>query len=169
MFTKHHLRLTLAALACSSALIAPLSADAATATGSIAVSATVADSCTVMNSPAAAFGAYSYAVAATATATITVSCTDGTSVSGIALDAGLNPSGDPATQRNLKSTSLSTLIPYALYSNSGYTTAWTGTAGAFTATASSKNISVYAQAPSGTNVPAADDYGDTVGITVSYT
>lgn len=165
-----NIRITVAvgAVALVLSLVVPNAAVAATATGPIAVSASVTDSCSV-SATAIAFGAYIYTAPSTANSTMTVTCTNGSVVSSIALDNGLNPSGATPPGRQLKAGGAA-VIGYALYSDSGLTTPWTTVgpaSSAYTAGASPSTFTVYGRAPAGPNV-IAGTYTDTVGITVNY-
>jgi spore coat protein U-like protein len=166
MFRNFRIRAALGALALGSALIAPPAADALTAAGTMAVSATVSNSCTT-SATAAGFGTWSFAAASTASSTITVTCTNGAAVASVGLDNGLQP---VSTVRQLKAAGAA-LIPYTLYQDSGYATAWTAAAfpaaTTYTAGAAAATFTAYAKAPAGTNV-IAGDYNDTVGITITY-
>jgi spore coat protein U-like protein len=135
-----------------------------TATGTMGVSATVVDSCSVV-ATTLTFSTYSAANAqSTGTATLTVTCTIGTAVSLVGLDFGLNAVAGVA---QLKATGAA-LIPYVLYQNVAFTTLWTATLGpGFAAIATPTVFTVYGRAPGGANVPTGT-YTDTVGITITY-
>jgi spore coat protein U-like protein len=167
MFNNFRFRAALGALALGSALVAPLAANALTATAPMAVSATVSNSCTT-SATAAGFGTWSFAAASTTSSTITVTCTSGAAVASVGLDNGLQPL---SAVRQLKAAGAAT-IAYGLYQDAGYATAWTAAAfpaaTTYTAGAAASTFTVYAKAPAGTNVIAAT-YTDTVGITVTYT
>ncbi len=152
-------------LALALVLAGPRAADAASTTGTMGVTATVVDSCTVVASTLT-FSPYSAAnLSSTGQATITVTCTIATAVSLIGLDLGLQP---VATMAQLKSTGAA-LIPYELYQDAAFVTPWTIAAGpaAYAAVAAPATYTVYGRAPGGANVPVGT-YTDTVGITVTY-
>lgn len=152
------------------------SADAATTTANLSVTATVSASCSVTTS-AVAFGAYtaSSGSANDASGAVTVTCTSGTTYS-VALDAGAYPStaGDASTRR--MSDGSSHYLSYSLYLDSGRTTLWgdgaNGTSvnpasGTFTGDGSAQGRTVYGRVPANQYVtPGA--YSDTVTATVTY-
>jgi spore coat protein U-like protein len=116
-----------------------------TATGTMGVSATVVDSCSVV-ATTLTFSTYSAAVSL------------------VGLDFGLNAVAGVA---QLKATGAA-LIPYVLYQNVAFTTLWTATLGpGFAAIATPTVFTVYGRAPGGANVPTGT-YTDTVGITITY-
>lgn len=153
------------------------SASATTVTGSLPVTASVAASCKIASINAIAFGSYDPAnVNASspldAQGAVNVSCTKGGAVA-IQLDQGANP--DAASTclspvRKMKSGS--DLLGYAVYSDSGRTTAWGcdatnqvsfTSAGAITPT----TLTTYGRVPGGQDVPAGS-YADTITVSVSF-
>lgn len=155
----------LAALGLAAAL--PLSATAATATGTLSVSATVLNVCTVAALPMAFGNVTPGASPADSTATITVLCTSGTPYN-VLLGQGAN--GTAVTNRKMKDAGTNTLN-YALYSNAGYTTNWGATIGtdtvAGTGTGLNVTHTVYGRVAASQYV-APGVYTDTVAITVNY-
>ncbi len=148
--------------------VLPLAAPAATATGSLAVSATVLDVCTVSALPIA-FGNFSPSGSATdATTTITVLCTLNTPYT-IRLDDGAN--GSAVTARKMKIAAGTDTLDYALYSDASRTQNWGETDGtdsvAGTGTGLSASHTVYGRISASQYVPAGV-YTDTVTITVNY-
>ncbi len=142
------------------------SAQGATVTGSLTVTATVSDTCSV-NSPPLAFGTYNPASVSDSTATITVTCTTGTTYT-VGLGKG-NGSGATVTAR--KMTSGANTLNYALYNESTRTTNWGDTAltnwVSGTGTGSAQNLTVYGRVPASQYV-ASGSYEDIVTITVTY-
>jgi len=141
----------------------PSAASAATATTSFAVSATVADSCTV-SAAALDFGSYAVASASAATTTVTVTCTTGTTYH-VALDDGVN---FDATRRMVSGGT--NFLEYELYTNEGHTIRW-GSTGLTdvdgTGAGSAQALTVYGLVPSGQFVTAGS-YSDTINVTVTY-
>ena len=147
----------------------PASAQAATATDTMAVSATVTTACVLTASPLA-FGNYNptSTSATDAATTINVTCTNGTSYT-VGLSAGTT-SGSTVTAR--KMTRNGTNLNYAIYQDSGRTTNWGNTSGTDTpasavAGASATTLNVYGRIAAGQNV-AAGSYTDSVTVTVNY-
>ncbi len=140
-------------------------ASAATATSSIAVSATVLSFCSLTALPLA-FGNYS-AAAVSATTTLSVVCTVGTTYS-VGLDVGQG-SGATVTQRRM--TFNTSQLAYGLYSDSGHTAAWGNTVGtntlAGTGNGLAQVLTVYGQIPAN-QVVAPGLYTDTVTATITY-
>jgi spore coat protein U-like protein len=150
----------------ATSLITPSAAWAATSTGTMNVAVTVVDSCAVSANPLTMSTYSSAAVASTGDTTLTVTCTIATAVASIGLDYGANAI---ATVAQLKAPGFAPLIPYALYQDALYATAWTNAAmpAAYAAIATPALYTVYAKAPGGANVPTGT-YDDTVNITVTY-
>jgi len=84
----------------------------------------------------------------------------------IGMDAGQNASG--GTNRMTDGTNF---VNYALYQNSGRTTAWGNTVGtnteAGTGNGNEQTITVYGRVPAQTTPPAGN-YSDTVAVTVTF-
>lgn len=153
---------------------------AAEATGTLTVQATIVSSCAVNTS---ATGTISEAkinfgdsissfssnvdvdTASTSGSGVTVLCNNGT-IWSLASDSGLNAS---STQRRMSGGS-SEYIPYDLYSDSNYSNIVTSgieIAGG-TGTGSTQDVVIYGRIPSGTALPTAGTYTDTVTLTVTY-
>jgi len=145
---------------------APSASFAATATGSLAISANVLASCTVVGS-AIAFGAYTQAVV-NQTGSITVLCTNGTAYN-VGLDAGTG-TGSTVTTRKMSATGGGSLN-YSLYRDSGRTNNWGTTIGTDTQTGTGsgllQTLTVYGQIPA-SQTPLAGAYSDTVTVTLTY-
>ena len=140
-------------------------ARAATATSTMAVTATVLSFCTITAAPMA-FGTYSTALV-NAASTIVVTCTVGTTYN-IGLDVGQG-SGATVTQR--KMTLNTNTLPYGLFSDSAHSVPWGNTVGTNTLAGTGnglvQTIPVYGQIPA-SQVVAPGLYTDTVTATITY-
>ncbi len=156
-------------------IFAASSADAATATSNLSVTASVSANCTISTAPVA-FGAYdpvsaNASTALAGTGTVNVTCTNGASTT-VTLGQGSNAntgSTDAAPARRLKDGGTNYLT-YELYQDTGHTTVWGNTAGtgvANTGTGGQTSITVYGTVDAGQNVPAGN-YSDTVVATVTF-
>jgi spore coat protein U-like protein len=147
------------------ALLAAEPVQAATASSTILVTATVLSFCTILTGPLA-FGNYSSAVLA-ATSTITVACTSGTTYN-VGLDIG---QGTGATVAARKMSFLSNTLSYGLFSDAGHATVWGPTIATNTvtgvATGLPQALTVYGQVPAAQLV-APGAYTDTVTATITY-
>jgi spore coat protein U-like protein len=153
------------------ALVCGDRSDAASASATLNVSASVAANCTVSTSPLA-FGAYDPLVANAsasldATGTITVACTKG-AASTIGLSLGNNATG--STRRMTDGSS--SYLTYEMYQDSARSTVWgnSGAALLTPATAPSKSprsFTVYGRMPGNQDIPAGN-YTDTVTATVNF-
>lgn len=143
---------------------------AATATGSLSVTATVEATCSVSTSTVA-FGTIDSSTANTATGTVSVTCTNGTTYSIALGDGGYY--GADSTGRNMRSgTTTYDYLPYELYQEDVHSTLWgDGTHGSvmsgLTGNGGAQPYTVYGLIPSG-QYPKADTYGDAVVVTVTY-
>lgn len=167
-------RTILSARAISAAVLLGLSAhsaaaQAATATDTMTVSATVQSACVVSANPLA-FGNYNPTSGSNtdATTTLSVTCTSGTSYT-VGLSAG---TGNGATVSARKMTGGGNTLNYALYQDSARSTNWGNTPGtdtpaSATAGASAATLTVYGRITGGQNVPAGT-YTDSVTVTVNY-
>ncbi len=109
------------------------------------------------------------------TATITAQCTDTTPYS-IGLDNGANANGG---QRRMRLGATGNYINYNLYTDSGYSHAWTTTTSTTTCTGgtstcslgtgtgSNQTFTVYGRVPTQT-APSSGTYNDTVVVTVTF-
>lgn len=143
--------------------------QAATATDTMTVSATVQSACVVAANPLA-FGNYNPTSGSNtdATTTLSVTCTSGTSYT-VGLSAG---TGSGATVSARKMTGGGNTLNYALYQDSARSTNWGNTPGtdtpaSATAGASAATLTVYGRITAGQNVPAGT-YTDSVTVTVNY-
>ncbi len=146
------------------------SANAATATTTFAVTASVTANCTISASPLA-FGAYTGAVVNNQT-TLSVTCTNTTPYS-VGLSAGTSTGATVSTRKMTGAASTANLLNYSLFRDSGRTLNWgvttTGTPDVQpgTGNGTAQSITVYGQVPAGQNV-APDNYSDTITATVNY-
>jgi spore coat protein U-like protein len=170
--TKISLKQTAISLAVAAsamtAFIPSTGAQAATASTTILVTATVASACIVVATPLA-FGVYdpTSATPTDGTATVAVTCTTGTAYT-VGLSAG---AGTGASTTVRKMTFGVNTLNYALYSNAGRSTNWgnaigTDTVGA-TATGLLTNHTVYGRIPAAQTVPLGA-YVDTISVVVTY-
>ena len=143
-----------------------LPADAATATSSFAVTATIASTCLV-SATALGFGSYSGLVVP-ASSTVSVTCTNTTPYV-VGLSAGLG-TGATVTTRKMTGPA-SALLAYGLFQDAGHTVGWGVTAGtdtvAGTGNGATQPITVYGQIPTAQYV-APGAYADTITVTVTY-
>lgn len=170
--TKKFLKLNLAVAAVVGVSVFSGAACAGTATSSMAVSATVANNCTISNG-GVAFGAYDPIVAnattdLAVTGTITTTCTNGASVT-VGLDQGAHPgtSSTPAAPVRRMLAGTTNYLSYQLYSDSAHTTVWNATGPTVTGTGAAVATTVYALATKGQNIPTGS-YADTVVATVTF-
>ncbi len=159
---KFHLNHIIAGFALT---FVPFAAQAATVTANLAVSANVANICTVTASTLG-FGSIGLTPTSDTVAQgdIKVTCTGG-AASNITLSPGANSTLD--TDRKLKSGT--NTIGYQLFQDASRTVAWGNTAATgrtFTATGVEQTFPVYGRITRGTF--AAGSYTDTVTITVTY-
>ena len=145
--------------------------NAATATGTMSVTATVASTC-IVGTSTLAFGSTTSAAILSdnidVTGAVTVNCTTG-SVYTIALGIGVG-AGATFPIRNM--TSGENLLNYTVYTEAAHTNLWgDGTTGSETVegtgNGSAQTISAYGRIFSGQNAPAAS-YTDTISVSVSY-
>lgn len=145
-------------------------AGAATATGTLTVTATVLKACTISGGTLA-FGNYDPTSASplNASTTLTLTCTPSTSYD-IGMDSGIG-SGASVSLRQMSL--VTNTLGYKLFRDSGRTQNWGNTVGTDTlhATSSSSSltntINVYGQIPAG-EAAITGAYADTVTVTVTY-
>lgn len=161
-------RLALALAA--SGLCALPAAEAATASGTLTVTASVASVCLISNGTLA-FGSYdpTSGAALNGSTTVTLTCTLGTPYQ-IGLDAG---AGSGATVALRKLSSGGNTLGYRLFRDASRTLNWGNTPGTDTLDATSSagsltnTITIYGQIPASAAVPTGS-YSDSVAITVTY-
>jgi spore coat protein U-like protein len=154
------------------------SVDAATATTTFNVTATVLARC-LATANTLAFGNYDPGVAAIdQTSTISVRCTRGTNFS-VGLNAGLTSGATVTTRRMRSAANTADELSYTLFTDAARTTNWdnTGGTGVVTGTgngiapASAVALTVYGRIPdtaANQNAAVAADYADTITVTVTY-
>jgi len=134
---------------------------AGSATGSLGVSVTVNNNCTISTLPVT-FGGYDPLSGTAADSTggsVTITCTKGATTT-IGLDNGANASSG---QRRMKD-GTTDYLNYFLFSDTGRTTAWGNAAGP---DKTARPYSVYGRITAGQDVPAGT-YNDTVIATVNF-
>jgi spore coat protein U-like protein len=157
----------MATLVAGLAVSSQSSVEAATATSSFTVSATVSANCSIA-AGALAFGSYD-PVAANAstdldqTSTITVACTKG-STGVVSLDNGSNASG---STRRMKAGA--NYLSYEMYNDAGRSTVWnaTNTVSYTAASKASTGLTLYGRVASGQDIPVGS-YSDTVVATITF-
>lgn len=153
---------TVAAVVAAVAGYSQQGTEAATASASVTITASVAANCAV-TSGSVAFGAYDPIVAndtadLDASGTFTVRCTKGVTAQ-VGLDNGGNYS---ASTRRMNAGA--EYLNYALYRNAGRTTVWDNTASRVAYTAANKSpftMTIYGRVPGGQDV-GVGSYTDTV-------
>jgi spore coat protein U-like protein len=141
---------------------------AATATASLAVSASVSNSCTI-STTALAFGAYDPigGAAVDNTGGLVITCNKNTG-STIGLALGAHAAG---SVRNMVGAPTADLLAYELYSDAGRTAIWGNAAGSWVSyTAPDKNphtVTVYGRVTGGQDV-SVGAYSDSVLATVTF-
>lgn len=159
----------LVALSLPIAAAMPFGAQAATATGTVVVTATVLDACVVVAAPLV-FGTFNPigGSALDGTSLLTVTCTTGTPYN-IRLSAGAN--GSSVTARKMIRTGGSDLLNYGLYRDTNHTLNWGLTDNTDTLTSSGTGLvqthTIYGRILSTENAPAGA-YTDTITVTVNY-
>jgi len=147
--------------------------SAQTTTTTIAVTASVAPTCSVIASPLA-FLTVPVSTIVDSTALLNVTCTNGATYE-VGLDFGANASGG-GTQRNLKITGGATLLPYNLYQDAGHSIPWGNTIGPGlpnpitvlgSGNGAAQALTVYGEIPSQGSVTTGV-YTDSVTVTVYY-
>lgn len=139
-----------------------------TATGTLAVTATIGSSCNI-SSATMAFGTYTGA-ANNASGTINVLCSLTTPYT-IALNVGAG-TGASFTNRVMTGVTVSNKINYNLYTTNARTTVWGDGTGSTATVAGvglglNQAISVFGTIPA-TQTLSIDSYTDSVGITITY-
>ena len=153
-----------------------VTAQAATATGTLTVQMTISSSCTI-SAATLNFGSLPgtavIAGATNASVNVSVTCTNGSPYS-IAMNNGANASG---SQRRM--TNGASFINYNLYTDAGRTNAWTTATSSTTCTSTNscflgtgngaaQSVPVYGQMPAVGSAPTASTYTDTVTMTITY-
>ncbi len=155
-------------VAASMLAISGVSANAATATGSLSVSVTIAATCAVSNVVNVAFGSQTTLTSAVnAAGSFDVNCSNGVAYNTV-IGASANANG---TQRRMVgAVSTSSYINYNLYSDAGRTIAFptSGAGISGSGTGAVQTVNIYGQIPVVAVTPPNDSYSDSVTITVNY-
>ena len=154
-------------LAAATLVLAAVPMFAATANAPLAVSATVAQNCTITTSPVA-FGAYDTVTgtAVSGTGAVNVACTMGSTGLTIDLNTGANGLAAVGTTRAMKSGAA--YLNYDLYTENTHTTLWaTGVTIPDAPSKASRPFTVYGLIAANQDV-AAGAYSDTVTATLNY-
>ena len=143
-----------------------LPSRAATATATMAVSATVLSTC-LITATALPFGNYT-GVLTNVSTSVVVTCTTGTTYN-VGLDPG-QATGATTTTRKMKGT-LGGLLSYSLYQDSGHSTNWGNVVGTDTKSGTgsgvAQTLTVYGQVTANQYV-APDAYSDLITATITY-
>jgi len=154
-------------------------ANATTATGTFAVTATVTSGCVIASTTDLAFGNYdpanvNFSTQKTGTGSVSVRCVIGGTGISLALNQGAHPvTGSTCTIPQRQMVFGINTLPYFLYSNPGNTTVWGCTTGtntvSFTPTGvlTANVLTTYGVIPAGDDTPAGN-YSDTVTATVTF-
>jgi spore coat protein U-like protein len=165
----HTLKLALASAFVMSGALLGVNAHAADATSSMAVGATVENTCAISTAPIA-FGTYDAVTKAevNSTGSVTVTCTLGAATV-VKLDQGQNTgTGSTLAVPVRRMISGANLLPYSLSTEASQATVWEGLTGvAHTGTGTATVLTVYGRIAAGQNVPAGT-YADTVVATVTF-
>ena len=169
--TRYLLATTAVAGILGSVAVSRATLEAATATATLTIQASVSQQCTVSNATLN-FGAYDPVVANAATnldaqTNISVVCTKGSTGVWVGLGLGSNASGSVR-----RMASAANLLTYELYSNAGRTTVWGNTAATgmnYTPVTSktATNLVVYGRVPSGQDANVGS-YSDSVVATINF-
>lgn len=146
---------------------------AATATGSLSVTALVLSTCTVVSTPVI-FGSYTLAALDTS-GLITVTCTPDVLSYNVALGAGTGAGATTASRKLTATLNPTDTLNYTLYRDSGRTLNWgeqqnvdtLASGGATTDLGAIKTFAVFGRL-SANQAGAIGTYTDTVQITVNY-
>jgi spore coat protein U-like protein len=133
----------------------------------LAVSASVAQNCTITTAPVN-FGAYDTitGTAVAGTGTVNVACTKGST--GLTIDLNVGTNGLAAVGTNRAMISGANYLNYDLYSDSGHVTVWlNGFAISNAPSKAARPFTVYGLIAANQDVPAGS-YGDTVTATINY-
>jgi len=154
--------------------LAPAAAIAGSSTGTLTVNASVVAKCTV-TAATLAFTNWDFvtygAANDDASQALSFTCTKGSSSVYVTADVGANSTHATGTTRAMVSGS--NYLSYELYTDSGYSTVWNTTnSGGHTfapsfASSHSATATVYAQIPSGQDVPVGS-YSDSVTMTINF-
>ncbi|MBI5875131.1 MAG: spore coat protein U domain-containing protein [Deltaproteobacteria bacterium] len=138
-------------------------ASAATSTGTVGVSASVVQACTLATTNVA-FPQYASGQAAVVNANGNVAITCGSGVPyTYTLNTGLQPSG-----AQTRMTDTVSFLNYGLYSDAGYSILATNTSNPTSGTGTVQNFILYGQVPGAQSGLTAGAYTDTVTVSVTW-
>jgi len=151
-------------------LMASAPAMAGTSDGSMIVSATVLDNCTIIAQPMS-FGALTDVGSANVdtTATLALECTPNADFF-VSMNNGANADG---SVRRMKNAAGDEFLPYEVYSDAARAQRWGVTEGTDTVAGTASvlgtaTLTAYGRIASGTSSPSAGVYTDTVTVTVNF-
>ncbi len=143
-------------------------AHAATATGTLGVSLTVAATCTISSVANVTFGTLTTLVAgATANGAFTMTCSNGVAYQ-TTIGTSVNASG--VQRRMVGAVNTTSFINYNLFSDAARTIAYptVGVGIAGSGTGAAQTTTIFGAIPAVAVTPKNDIYSDTVTITVTY-
>ena len=168
MTSKRRLTGSLFAMGC--AMLVAGSGSAATTSGTIAVSLTIASSCTLSTNPLA-FGVFNVATGNTSSTTLSLNCTNALPWS-TDIDAGLNQNIANGPRRVTNGGGTPGYVNYHLFKDAGRTLFWgttsSGTALAGVGTGLAQTLTVFADANGASGLILPGTYADTVTVTVTF-
>jgi spore coat protein U-like protein len=146
-------------------LIGDAPVSAATATGTVTVTASVAKNCT-LSSPNLAFGAYDPTAATPldVSTTLTVTCTKTTAWT-VALGNGSNFA---SPNRRMKDATSGDFLQYELYSDAAHTTVWNGASTVPGTGTPASQPTIYGRVAINQFVTPAAVYSDSVVATITF-
>lgn len=161
-------------VAASAAVVSALgfagAANAGSSPGSMLVTATVLDNCTVVATPMAFGNALTNVGSADidTTSTLTLACTPNANYN-VSMDNGSNAN---AGARRMKGTLNGNFLPYEIYTSASHATRWGQTKGTDTVGGTAVGgvalLTAYGRIAQGTPAVSADAYTDTVTVTVNF-
>lgn len=170
-----------AAVISCAGLLLPSAVSASSVDGTLSVSASVAQNCTLTSSATMAFGAYDPVVtnlsaALDKSADLVATCTAGASSIRLDMGASANAGSCAATTRCMKNGS--NYLDYELYQDSGHSTVWgsgTGSPGGETLSPSNwgvanpDTVTVYGEIPGGQDAfVSSGNYTDSITATLNF-
>ena len=173
MASKWRWNASLLAIFCTVLLAGDRPAQALTASQTMAVSLSIANSCAIIVSPLG-FGTY-VPTGSNATSTVQLTCTSGSAWS-VDIDAGLSQFLANGSRRVTNANELGITVPsyviYNLYKDAGRTQLWGTTSGGTARTGSGTGVAqletVYATAFGTQGTVPPGNYSDTVNVTVTF-
>jgi spore coat protein U-like protein len=140
--------------------------EATTVTANLAVSASIAGTCSV-GAAALGFGSYVSNTASTTTATIGVTCTNGVNAT-VALGQGNNNGKAAAFGTRALNNGATNFLGYDIFTDGTFATIWNATNTVpVSSTGAVVNLTANAKIPPG-QTPTTGSYNDTVQISVTF-